>query len=240
MNSRSLEEIIFFGLIFVGMVALIKYAIKHIYYGDFYNDSQSINQKTDAKGVTEWLPDHEIIQKLQFLKPSQFEDLTAGLFRKLGYQTQITAGFGDEGIDIVAQKDGIKSYIQCKKLINNYVKVSQMRDFFGAITHRGSQGTNYFITTTDFSNGSRAFAQNKPIELINCQKLITNIKNTYKPEDFNKFLKHIEEEAERCPNCNGELVERHSRFGPFIGCSNYPRCHYKKKIFVNHVRAYSR
>ena len=27
-----------------------------------------------------------------------------------------------------------------------------------------------------------------------------------------------------CPRCGGNLVERHGRYGTFIGCSNYPRC----------------
>ena len=33
-----------------------------------------------------------------------------------------------------------------------------------------------------------------------------------------------------CPECGHELVRRKSRFGTtFIGCSNYPKCHYIKK-----------
>lgn len=31
--------------------------------------------------------------------------------------------------------------------------------------------------------------------------------------------------AEReCPKCAGKLVKRTSKFGPFYGCSNYPKC----------------
>ena len=29
-----------------------------------------------------------------------------------------------------------------------------------------------------------------------------------------------------CPRCGGELIKRNGRFGPFYGCSNYPRCRY--------------
>ena len=36
--------------------------------------------------------------------------------------------------------------------------------------------------------------------------------------------------GEMCPECGHELVRRKSRFGTtFIGCSNYPKCHYIKK-----------
>ncbi len=33
-----------------------------------------------------------------------------------------------------------------------------------------------------------------------------------------------------CPNCGGKLIYRNSRFGRFIGCSNYPNCTYIEKI----------
>jgi DNA topoisomerase I len=35
--------------------------------------------------------------------------------------------------------------------------------------------------------------------------------------------------GEKCPNCGSELVAKTGRFGPFVGCSNYPECKYIKK-----------
>jgi len=35
--------------------------------------------------------------------------------------------------------------------------------------------------------------------------------------------------GERCPRCEAELVTKTGRFGPFVGCSNYPDCKYIKK-----------
>lgn len=32
----------------------------------------------------------------------------------------------------------------------------------------------------------------------------------------------------KCPLCGGELIKRQSKYGSFIGCSNYPRCKFKK------------
>ena len=31
-----------------------------------------------------------------------------------------------------------------------------------------------------------------------------------------------------CPRCDGELRERNGPYGPFLGCSNYPACTYKR------------
>ena len=35
--------------------------------------------------------------------------------------------------------------------------------------------------------------------------------------------------GEQCPECGNELVAKSGRFGPFVGCSNYPECKYIKK-----------
>jgi DNA topoisomerase-1 len=35
--------------------------------------------------------------------------------------------------------------------------------------------------------------------------------------------------GEECPKCGNELVARSGRFGPFVGCSNYPECKYIKR-----------
>ncbi len=32
-----------------------------------------------------------------------------------------------------------------------------------------------------------------------------------------------------CPKCGNQLIERNSKYGKFIGCSNYPKCRYIKK-----------
>lgn len=39
------------------------------------------------------------------------------------------------------------------------------------------------------------------------------------------------EELIECPKCHeGHLVTKKSRFGTFLGCSNYPKCTYTEKI----------
>jgi hypothetical protein len=33
-----------------------------------------------------------------------------------------------------------------------------------------------------------------------------------------------------CPRCDGVLVEREGKYGRFFGCSNYPKCKFKKRL----------
>jgi DNA topoisomerase-1 len=35
--------------------------------------------------------------------------------------------------------------------------------------------------------------------------------------------------GEKCPVCGSPLVIKHGRYGDFVACSNYPKCHYIKK-----------
>jgi DNA topoisomerase-1 len=34
----------------------------------------------------------------------------------------------------------------------------------------------------------------------------------------------------KCPDCGGSLVTRRGRYGPFVGCANYPRCKYTARV----------
>lgn len=49
-----------------------------------------------------------------------------------------------------------------------------------------------------------------------------NMGKSNKMEDYSSKNNMI------CPDCGGKLIERKGKYGIFIGCSNYPKCHYKK------------
>ncbi|WP_018694378.1 DNA topoisomerase family protein [Algicola sagamiensis] len=38
------------------------------------------------------------------------------------------------------------------------------------------------------------------------------------------------EAHEQCPDCQGELHIKSGQSGPFLGCANYPSCHYTKPL----------
>jgi DNA topoisomerase-1 len=44
-----------------------------------------------------------------------------------------------------------------------------------------------------------------------------------------KAKKRAEPIGETCPACGGELVRRAGRYGPFVGCANYPTCKYTRR-----------
>ena len=72
----------------------------------------------------------------------------------------------------------------------------------------------------------------KSLDKISEGKLdrISFLKMFYKnlQEDIDKVSPTIEEKI--CPECGGKLVVRKSRYGMFLGCSNYPNCNHRENL----------
>jgi len=92
-----------------------------------------------AKGA-QWRSDRQLLHELRGMTPNEFEEHIADLFSKMGFKTTVTGGPNDGGVDVIAEKNNIKHYIQCKKYITSEVSVGAMRDFYGAIADRVANG----------------------------------------------------------------------------------------------------
>jgi restriction system protein len=163
------------------------------------------------------------------MKPGEFEEYVADLFSRLGFKTEAVGRSHDGGVDVIAEKDGIKHYIQCKKFITQEVGVGAIRDFYGAIANHLAQGKGYFVTTNKFTLEAEKFAEDKPIELIDGQKIIKYIRLVEKENNGSEFLSR-EATINKCPRCGGTIVKREGKFGRFYGCSNYPKCRFTKGL----------
>jgi len=171
-----------------------------------------------------WRSDRDLLYWLRGMNPSEFERYIADLFFRLGYNTQSVGKSHDGGVDVIAEKDGTKNYIQCKKFITSEVTVGAIRDFYGALADHLANGQGYFITTNKFTLEAKKFAEDKPIELIDGFRLIEYIRLAEKKNEDNGDRVKI------CPKCGGTLKERVGKYSKFYGCSNYPRCKYTESI----------
>lgn len=102
-----------------------------------------------------------------FISPYEFETLVADLFRRMGYEVELTRKSADYGIDVIAknQKDVIA--IQAKKYSKgNNVSNRDVQRLLGAMqlsTVRANKGI--LITTSDFTVQAKEQAKETPIEL---------------------------------------------------------------------------
>lgn len=120
------------------------------------------------------------VEDLLDLPPSEFEEMTAELYRAFGHQAHVTGASGDHGVDVVvkSKKDGKKMIVQCKRW-RKPVGESVIRDFYGTMHHeKAAQGT--LIATAGFSKPAIEWAKGKPIYLYDGEKFISMWQQTQK------------------------------------------------------------
>jgi restriction endonuclease Mrr len=90
------------------------------------------------------MPDHkpqstaDLVQQLRSIDWFQFERLVALVYRKQGYAVSRRGGANpDGGIDLVIEKDGTRTAVQCKHWKTWNVGVKAVREFLGALTDSG-------------------------------------------------------------------------------------------------------
>ncbi|WP_330949049.1 restriction endonuclease [Virgibacillus sp. MG-45] len=120
----------------------------------------------------------------------QFEYYISGLFQQMGYDAHVTKPTGDGGKDILIYKDNFFAIAECKRLTKSKVTRPQIQKFHSAIMDCKAE-KGYFITTSDFTNQAISYVIDKPIYLVNGERLIHLIEEItsggiidYQLEDF--------------------------------------------------------
>lgn len=114
------------------------------------------------------------------ISPNNFEKAIEELFTFMGYSVTRVGGSGDGGVDLRGRNSstGEKVIIQCKRYKGN-VGIGTIRDFYGAFIHSKSD-KGFVVTTSTFTKESRNWVRDKPIELIDGEKLSRLMMQYYK------------------------------------------------------------
>lgn len=108
------------------------------------------------------------------LTAKEFEHFIHNLFTRMGFDTKIFRADGDGGVDCVAYDPtpirGGKYVIQAK-LYNKTVPPTAVRDLYGTMQHEGAK-SGILITTSGYGPSSHAFANGKPLQLIDGSGLL--------------------------------------------------------------------
>ena len=76
----------------------------------------------------------QFVERLRCIDWFQFEQLVALVYRKQGYVVSRRGGANpDGGIDLVTEKSGTRTAVQCKHWKNRDVGVKTIREFLGAL-----------------------------------------------------------------------------------------------------------
>lgn len=170
------------------------------------------------------------IDSLRELPWKRFEDLLAEAYRRHGYKVKETLGGGaDGGIDLLLNRQGIVTIVQCKRWKGKPVPVQVVRELYGVMVGRGAAAAKV-VATTDFTTDAVAFAKGKPIELINSEALLDLLRQVQAskgitPPALSEERDHLTPD---CPLCGNAMVIRKAHRGEhagekFWGCSTFSK-----------------
>lgn len=111
------------------------------------------------------------LDELYALSPGDFEKYVGTLFRRKGYKVALRGKSGDHGVDLeIVGQDGRRAVVQCKRY-QNTVGEEIVRELFGTMIHERSM-RGFLVTTAEISSSAKAWAQGKPITLIDGPTLV--------------------------------------------------------------------
>jgi len=101
--------------------------------------------------------------------PIEYENWCAGQLRKNGWMTRLTPPTGDQGVDIIAEKNGIKLALQCK-YYSNPVGNTAVQEIFAGISFHGA---NYgaVVTNSTYTVSAKELANSSGIKLLHHSEL---------------------------------------------------------------------
>lgn len=172
------------------------------------------------------------LESLRNMSWKDFEYMVAEAYRRQGFQVEYSLSRGaDGGVDLVLRKDGKTILVQCKQWKVFSVGAPVVREMFGLMTAERADGI-IIVTSGKFTREAMAFAEGKPIRLINGQSLLVLVQSvqSHRNDSSPKIETKTEPlSAPVCPNCGKPMVLRTAKRGEnigsqFWGCSGYPAC----------------
>ena len=164
------------------------------------------------------------VNSLKKLSWKDFEFLVSEAFRREGYDVRENPGNGpDGGVDLVLQKAGKTTLVQCKQWNTRRVGVSVIRELLGVMTAEGAD-EGIVVCSGDYTKEARDFARGKPLQLINGEGLVRLIGQVQKTSQVQEPMM-----TNACPVCGSAMVMRTAKRGrnsgqKFLGCSRFPQC----------------
>jgi restriction system protein len=103
------------------------------------------------------------------ISPAEFECHCADVLREHGWQTRLTKSSGDQGVDIVAERGGIKMVVQCKQY-SNVVGNGAVQEIHAG---KGFMGADIavVVSNTSFTRSAGELAASLDVHLVHDSEL---------------------------------------------------------------------
>jgi len=124
-----------------------------------------------------------VADQIRSMEGVEFEHWVADLFRRAGFQVEVTQASGDHGVDLWASKQNRLVAVQCKRW-DGAVGEPVVRDLYGAMTAANAQ-TGCLVTTGTFTTQAQLFSKGKPLCLVGFDALM---EVSISPESLSRLL----------------------------------------------------
>jgi hypothetical protein len=101
---------------------------------------------------------------LDFMSGTDFEDYMAEVFRKQGYEVELTPTSGDQGVDLLLNKQGLRVAVQLKRYQGGVGNKAVQEIHSGKGFYDADEG--WVITTSTYTRSARQLANKLGIRLI--------------------------------------------------------------------------
>lgn len=127
------------------------------------------------------ISESEVLMLLRNMDEYKFEVFVGDLWKKQGWDTTVTQGSHDQGIDIIAEKDETfyqKHVIQAKRYAeDNNVGVRDIREY-SSIFSREKVDAVIIVTTSSFTSKARKEAEELNVKLVDGSDIYSTILKT--------------------------------------------------------------
>jgi hypothetical protein len=175
---------------------------------------------------------------LDGLESEAFELLVGEIFRRLGYEVEMSGGIGaDGGNELTLRKGKQMTLVQCRHWSNWKVSAPSVQDLYGTIMALGATN-GIFVTSGHYTRDAQALAGEKPIRLIDREELEQLIAQVSATDEnlldfrcwMDRFASSVMVVDPTCPCCQRSMkLKRGFQGRPFWSCQSFPRCAGKRE-----------
>ncbi len=168
-------------------------------------------------------PTDDLLAQIRSIDWFQFEKIIGALYKELGFTVTRRGGANaDGGIDLLLNKGGSRTAVQCKQWRTWKVRERTVREFLGALTH-AQIPNGIIVTLCGYTKEAEGLANAHSIEIVTetgLLKLLIAANAANNPE----ILAALNDNRKFCPKCEAEMRLKTARKGKdagsqFWGCS---------------------
>jgi len=147
-------------------------------------------------------------EAVRSMSGAQFEVFIADLFRAMGHQAVVLGGAGDQGVDIVVNRRGVRVAVQCKNYSKPVNNKAVQEIYAGARHHRCVEAC--VVAPAGYTSGAIALARSTEVSLFDADSVHQWIGEVDKLEKERASAKKSEIRYENT-SINNEIIETRKR-----------------------------